>query len=73
MNIIVKTIERVVRPWIREEVQRQLTHIGADDEPLSPQASASIAASLEDVRQGRAHGPFRSSEELIARLHGRRN
>ena len=38
------------------------------DEPLGPDAQASLEEGLKDVEEGRTHGPFDSAKDLIKRL-----
>ena len=38
------------------------------DEPIGPEAAASIEAGLKDIEDGGTHGPFGSAKDLIKHL-----
>lgn len=39
------------------------------DEPIGPKTRAKIAQGLKELAEGKAYGPFRTAQELIADLH----
>ncbi len=41
------------------------------DEPIGPKTRAAIRQGLKEIKEGKAHGPFKNAEELIADLHRR--
>lgn len=66
------TLPNAVREMVRVEVGDLLeARVEGKKITLTPQSvvDREIAEGLEDIRQGRVHGPYKSAEEMVTALH----